>query len=456
MSNPIYQPWTKPFQSGSSICYPSTDKAQYMNGGAKRKAKGKGKAKRGRSSSRRRHQRGGNATAVQQALRVPSTPADLAGNGFGAASLADHLTGEGVHTAPQPMTEQFRNTNMGLNWATNGGAKKLKKAKSSKKSTKKVKSMKRRSTRKTRRQHGGVTPLPMRYFNPDHNSPTANNSSGEPSAYGDIVGHSFPSTNLAPFPNSSGQMTGGSSINDKWDVSGKISNVTGLLGNVQSQNDAMNHKSGGAKKRKSPTKKRSTTKRSKSPTKKRSTTKKTKSPTKKRRSPKKRSLLDRMTNSVKRAASSVKRGLSPKRISRSLKKTASKVKRSLTPKRKSSSRKQKGGGSDWRMSQYSRGAYDNPNMPESQFRAFNKSSAYIPNTKLWEFATPLLNNSDVNVPAGPAPVQRGAAKAKKRTTTKKRSTSTKKRKSPTKKRSTTTKKRSTTTKKRKSPTKKRR
>lgn len=139
-----------------------------------------------------------------------------------------------------------------------------------------------------------------------------------------------------------------------------------------------------------------------------------------------------MSNSIKSAASNVKKALSPKRIVKSVKKTTSKVKRSLTPKRKSS-RKQKGGGSDWRSSQYSRGAYDNPDMSEAQFRTFNKSSAYIPNTKLWEFATPLLNNADVNSPAGPAPVQGGAGKKK-----------TNKRKSPTKK----------VTKKRKSPAKK--
>jgi hypothetical protein len=322
--------------------------------------------------------------------------------------MAKYLTGEGVHTSTQPMTDQFKSTNMGLNWATNGGAKKsAKKRKSLKKSAEKVK--RNMPTTKRMKQKGGVTPFPMRYFNPDHNTPTANNSSGESSAYGTIAGYSQPETNLAPFPNSSGQMTGGN-IGDKYHISNRIKHgVNPLLDDAQSQHVAMNGKTGGAK-RKSSKKKSSKTpvkKRSKTPVKKRSKT-----------PAKKKSLFSRMKLSVKKAASKVKKALSPKRKS------------SINPKRK-----QKGGGSDWRMTQYSRGAYDNPDMSESQFRAFNKSSAYIPNTKLWEFATPLLNNSDVNLPYGPAPVSQGGAGKKK--TVKRKSPSKKsktvKRKSPSKK-----------------------
>lgn len=432
MSHPIYQPWTKPFQSGSCMCKPSTDYVQYMKGGAKKQRRG-------------RRQRGGNPTAVQEALRVPSTAADLAGNGYGAAALAEHLTGEGVHTAPEPMTTQFKSTNMGLNWATNGGAKakKAKKAKRSpakkrkspKKSAKKVKRKMKRGkskTRKSTKQRGGVTPFPMRYFNPDYPASSTNNSSGDASAYGTIEGHSQPNTNLAPFPNATGMQTGGhvpKHISDTHHVNSKIENtVNPQVDEMKSQNDAMNGTSGGAKKKRSTTKKAKRSPKKGKKVKRKSPAKK-RSPSKKRNSPKKRSLLKRMGNSVKTAASNVKRALSPKRIVKSVKKTASKVKKALTPKRKSS-RKQKGGGSDWRMVQYSRGAYNNPDMPEAQFRAFNKSNAYIPNTKLWEFATPLLNNSDSSC-TGPAPVsQSGAGKKNAKHKSPKRKSPTKKRKSP--------------------------
>lgn len=52
-------------------------------------------------------------------------------------------------------------------------------------------------------------------------------------------------------------------------------------------------------------------------------------------------------------------------------------------KQKSPKRKNKrGGGSDWIGSQYSRGSYTASNMPEGQFRMFNKSSPYMTNVKL--------------------------------------------------------------------------
>ena len=196
MSNPITNPWTKPFRSGSGMCYPSTDYVKHVGAGKKRD--------RGRGRGRR--QRGGNPTTVQLALSAPSQPSDLTGNGFGAADQADALTGSGVHVPASPMTEGFKQTNMGLNWATNGGAKKTtKKRKATKKTTKKrskspakkrkspakkrtvkkTKTPKRKSPTKKRkatkkstkkvgmrgrsktRQRGGVTPLPLRYFNPN-------------------------------------------------------------------------------------------------------------------------------------------------------------------------------------------------------------------------------------------------------------------------------------------------
>ena len=124
MSNPITNPWTKPFVSGSGMCYPSTDYVKHVGAGKKSKSvrgggRGRGRG-RGRSHGR---QRGGNPTAVQLALSAPSKPSDLTGNGFDAANKADSLTGSGVHVPPSPMTNSFKQTNMGLNWATNGGAK---------------------------------------------------------------------------------------------------------------------------------------------------------------------------------------------------------------------------------------------------------------------------------------------------------------------------------------------
>ena len=41
MSNPIYQPWVKPFVSGSGMCYPSTDSQKFMLKGGKSKSKTK-------------------------------------------------------------------------------------------------------------------------------------------------------------------------------------------------------------------------------------------------------------------------------------------------------------------------------------------------------------------------------------------------------------------------------
>ena len=43
---------------------------------------------------------------------------------------------------------------------------------------------------------------------------------------------------------------------------------------------------------------------------------------------------------------------------------------------------QRAGGSDWMSTVYSRGSYTAPDMPESQFRVFNKSAEYVPNSSM--------------------------------------------------------------------------
>ena len=295
------------------------------------------------------------------------------------------------------------------------------------------------------KQHGGVTPLPLRYFNPDATAKSVNNASGAQSAYGTIEGVSFPNTNLAPFPGSTLQMTGG--IRDNYDLRDKINTASESISNFAST--VKDHTGGATKK----AKKGKNTKRSKSP---------------KRKSPAKKSTVKKSPRKVKRSKSLMKRVVNTvkhtvKRTASKVKSTASKVKKALTPKRKKTQRggasmlncpnmdcgqpfhptwsKQTGGGSDWRMVQYSRGPSNSPGMSDTQFRQFNHTSKNIPGMQLYKFATPLLNNSDATV-SGPAPVHSGGAKktkkhtkkaskapAKKKTTTKKA-----KRKSPAKKR----------------------
>jgi hypothetical protein len=82
-----------------------------------------------------------------------------------------------------------------------------------------------------------------------------------------------------------------------------------------------------------------------------------------------------------------------------------KVKKSVS--KKSSSKKMKGGdGSDWALSQGSRGPANAPDdfwgVPgEKWFRQFNKTGDYIPNSKLPVSATPLLaGKGDSNVVSG--------------------------------------------------------
>ncbi len=72
--------------------------------------------------------------------------------------------------------------------------------------------------RKSRSHKGGATPVPMRWYDPNFGTtgkgvavvPSGmKGASCLKSAYGPIIGESFPRTNLAPFPKATGQQTGG-------------------------------------------------------------------------------------------------------------------------------------------------------------------------------------------------------------------------------------------------------
>jgi hypothetical protein len=56
-------------------------------------------------------------------------------------------------------------------------------------------------------ESSGQTSMPAQWYNP--NAPMPSSRTDMNSAYGKIVSKSFPDTNLAPYPNSSGQQTGG-------------------------------------------------------------------------------------------------------------------------------------------------------------------------------------------------------------------------------------------------------
>lgn len=76
----------------------------------------------------------------------------------------------------------------------------------------------RRTQRGGNNEAAGATYLPQRWYNPDIRSSGRGypvvprgwaGASCKRSAYGPIVGKSFPDTNLAPFPNATGTQTGG-------------------------------------------------------------------------------------------------------------------------------------------------------------------------------------------------------------------------------------------------------
>ena len=68
-------------------------------------------------------------------------------------------------------------------------------------------SKKSKKVQKGGQESSGQTSMPAQWYNP--NAPMPSSSSDMNSAYGKIVSKSFPDTNLAPYPNSSGQQTGG-------------------------------------------------------------------------------------------------------------------------------------------------------------------------------------------------------------------------------------------------------
>jgi hypothetical protein len=135
--------------------------------------------------------------------------------------------------APTP-SGNFLFKNYGSSFRTSGGGKIKRKRKTAttklqnalKKLRDKVMGKKRKSTgrkRRKRRQKGGddamgATYMPMRWYNANWGAsgkgvpavaPGWKGASCMTSAYGPIVGRSFPRTNLAPFPNVTGQQTGG-------------------------------------------------------------------------------------------------------------------------------------------------------------------------------------------------------------------------------------------------------
>jgi hypothetical protein len=68
-------------------------------------------------------------------------------------------------------------------------------------------SKKNRKVQKGGQESSGQTSMPARWYNP--NAPMPSSRTDMNSAYGKIVSKSFPDTNLAPYPNSTGQQTGG-------------------------------------------------------------------------------------------------------------------------------------------------------------------------------------------------------------------------------------------------------
>jgi hypothetical protein len=145
-----------------------------------------------------------------------------------------------------------------------------------------------------------------------------------------------------------------------------------------------------AKKSKSP---RKVAKKSKSPKK---VAKKSKSPrkvAKKSKSPKKAAKKSKSPKKVVKKSKSpkkAKKSKSPKKKATKKSKSPKKVKKSKSPRRK-----QKGGGSDWRMSQYSRGPVNYPSDP-ARFKQFTKTGDYISNRDLWNAAAPQLTGTEQN------------------------------------------------------------
>jgi hypothetical protein len=296
-----------PFQSGDGICYPITYQNYYGTGGAKKSKKMKG----GKNVSYTngmdcpntanvpldmrknfgpfqypptefamnptktcgggKRSKNGGANLVgpgyQTERLVPladSMPSDLDFNGSFTDTRSNWkqaLTGQGV-AAPKGLScSTIKNNNLGVSYATTGGAKKAKKSKSPKKVLKKSKSPKKvlkkskspkkvlkKSKSPKRKQKGGqetagATSLPQRWFNP---SATDNSGPGcTTTAYGQTNAVSGSCRNMAPCPNPSMQQTGGDP--DLESGTSQVDNNIGSFDNNLGQLSAST-KSGGNKK----------------------------------------------------------------------------------------------------------------------------------------------------------------------------------------------------------------
>ena len=110
-----YQSFNQPFQSGCSLCKPSTDYKKYW---------------------------GGNRGRYSKDGLIPNTassPFDLKNNGYNSMKLENELTGEGINLAKK---------NYGITYQTTGGVKKKTKRKTTKRKTTKRKTTKRKSTKR--------------------------------------------------------------------------------------------------------------------------------------------------------------------------------------------------------------------------------------------------------------------------------------------------------------------
>lgn len=386
----------KPFQSGCSKCYPSTD---YVG------------------------LKGGNKSLISKKNGV-------------------NLYKEKNYS--RSMTE-LKKTNSGTSYNTSaGGAKKKSKSKGKKESTKKV-TKKKRTTKKMKggEESWGATGMPLRYYNPDMKKMNYSSDSGKgiKSAYGPVEPYDVGVGMLAPYTASKSKTanpntmmkTGGTipGMNPKPVKSiNKLSNKGFKLIDTFFKKLEKNYKAsvkatknikignqrliqGG---KKTITKKKSTKKDTKKKSTKKSTGKKMKggdsmpSPLTPEfgmnpgvgtqmavNTDAPNDLLKQMKGAPMNNMASRSMSMEESMMSGGKKKSTKKsTTKKSTPKKKSSSKKMKGGdGSDWSLTANSRGPSNAPDNyfgvnGEKWFRQFNKTGDYIPNSKLAEAATPGL------------------------------------------------------------------
>ena len=119
-----YQSFNQPFQSGCSLCKPSTDYKKYWGG------------------NRGRYSKDGLIP------NLASSPLDLKNNGYNSEKLSKELTGEGIDLAKR---------NYGITYQTTGGVKKRPKRKTTKRKTTKRKTTKRKTTKRKTKRSNSIT-----------------------------------------------------------------------------------------------------------------------------------------------------------------------------------------------------------------------------------------------------------------------------------------------------------